>query len=254
MGFVLVMGMLIVAISFIPVLAKTSGIVVAWIVTFFNRIIYWLQGLNPQSFHFLRLTGIELALLYVCIGGIMVFMLKKSKPALFSSFGALSLFLLLLCSDEWAALHQRKLVAYNINKINHIELIEGKYYTVLNTDTVVAANKKDYILKPAHIYWRAWKNKGILSNEIFLIGHKRVLLLNQFNINCGNFPVDYLLINCPAKQIDLRQLQAVFSPKTIILGNNYPRRLIDNCYEKCKENNIPLHTLMYDGAFVTEAF
>ncbi len=254
MGLVSILGLLIVSFGFIPLIANTFGIIASLMVIYFNRMIYWLQNINPTSFHFLVLSAAELFLVYISISTLAIFLLKKTKPAIFVCLASLSCLLIFFCHDEWTSLRREQLVVYNINKMNHIELIQGKYFSVLNTDTSVTANKKDYILRPAHTNWNAWRTKNVPPSDLFLIGNKTVLLLNKPITTTAHFPVDYLVLNYPLKKTDLRQLMETFSPQKIILGNNNSRYIIDKYFEKSKESNIPLHSLAYNGAFVISSY
>jgi hypothetical protein len=133
-----------------------------------------------------------------------------------------------------------------------VELIEGKYYSVLHTDSIVPENKKQYILKPAHTNWMAWRNMDMDSRKILLVGDKKILLLDSPIKTGGHFPVDYVIIAAPLKDFSPQQIMNQFSPGMIIVGNNSSRRQINKWYTNCLEKNISLHTLSYNGAFVLQ--
>jgi competence protein ComEC len=254
MGLVSVLGMLIVSFGFIPFIAKIFGLTASILVIYFNKVIYWLQDLNPVSLHFLRLNAAELLFIYISIGSIAVFLIKKKNPAVFAGIASLCCLLIFLCYDEWLTLHQRKIVVYNMSKMNHIELLQGKYFSVLVTDTTLSTNKKEYATKPAHIHWNTWRNTEMPLQEIFLIGNKKALLLNGIVKTEDQFHVDYLILNCVSKKLSLHQLMHTFSPEMILIGNNYTHFAIDRYFEKSKEQNIPVHTLSYDGAYVISSY
>ncbi len=250
MEVVLIFSMLIIAWSFAPVAAKFIGLCTTWLVTIFDKIVTWLQSMNPKSFHFLMITGVEMFLLYITISGVVLFLMKKQKPALFMGLGAACLLLFSFCNDEWVRLHQHRLVAYNTGKANHIELIKGSSYAVLNTDTGTG-KKIEYAVKPAHIGWRAWKKDTIAANEIYDVNGKTVLLLNEEINTDSHFPVDYLIINYTGKPGPLK-LQKIFSPSMIIIGNNYTRKQQDKFMREGANAGIPVHAIGKDGAFVLE--
>lgn len=254
MGLVSLLGMFIVSFGFIPFIAKISGLVASVMVVYFNRIIYWMQDMNPASFHFLRLTAFELLFIYISIASFAIFLIKKKNATIFVGLAALCCLFLFFCRDEWVALCQKQMVVYNMSKTNHIEIIEGKYFSVLNTDTMLTENKKDYITMPAHINWAAWRNKKLPLQEVFLIGGKKALILNHRIKTKDYFPVDYLILNCRLRKSNLQELMRIFSPKMIVLGNNYKHFMIDRYVEKAKEQNIPLYILNYDGAYVLSSY
>ncbi len=198
MSVVLIMGMAIIVLGFIPVVATFIGICTVWIVTVFDKIVVGLQNFSPESFRYLMLTGMELLLAYVMIAGLVSFLMKQQKPALFIGMGAACLLLCSFCNNEWARLHQQRFVVYNTAKANHIELIKGDTYTIINTDTAVQ-KKIDYAVSPAHINLGAWKKDNITANKLFVVGGKAVLVLDsEINTN-GHFPVNILVINYTGK-------------------------------------------------------
>jgi len=255
MGIVLVLGMLVVVSSALPTLASALATVTTFIAVRFNTLVYKLQKFNPTSFHFLSLSTIELLVLYCCIAGAAAFLLKKRKNALFISLTSCCILLCLLCTDEWTVLHQNKLVVYNINHTAQVELIQGKHYSILHTDTTITQNKKNYTLKPAHTAWHAWQQIPTTNNEMLQFGKYKVLLLNEEPPYAfHSFPVDYIIINYKANNINLEQLQHSFSPKLIILSANNSRKTIEKCLNVATMAHIPLHAVSSNGAFILDEF
>ncbi|MBS1688986.1 MAG: ComEC/Rec2 family competence protein, partial [Bacteroidetes bacterium] len=255
MGIVLVLGMLVVVFSGISSIASALAAVTTFIAVHFNALVYKLQTFNPTPFHFLSLSVIELLILYCCIAGLVVFLLKKRKNALFLSIASCCILLCLLCTDEWAALHQSRLVVYNINHTAQVELIRGKYYSILHTDTVITQDKKDYTLKPAHTAWHAWQQSPAINNEILSFGKYKVLLLNEdLPYTSRPFPVDYIIINYKSNNINLEQLQHIFSPKLIILAANNSRKTIEKCLDAATMSHIQVHAVSDKGAFILDEF
>jgi competence protein ComEC len=253
MGIVLILGMLIVACSSIPIVAGFFAQVTIYLVTYFDRIVYWLQQFNPTSFHYLRLSATELILLYVVITGIATFLLQKKKSSLFVSLGTTCVLLLLFCNDEWTSLHQQRLVVYNAPKGNYIELIHGKAHSIIYADSI-PDNKKTYFLKPAHTYWQAWQGGSSDSlQDIIRIGDKTTLLLRQPISSAQSFRVDYLIICFKETTADVAPLQQIFHPQMTILGNNYSRKQLEQLIATYREQNMPLHVVAEQGAFVLDA-
>jgi len=250
MTVVLIMGMVIIVSSFFPVIAKFIGICTVWLVTWFDGIVTWLQSCNPVSFHFLMLTGVELILLYFIIAGFVLFLLKKQKPAIFAAAIASCILMFSFCKDKWKALHQQRFVIYNTGKANHIELVKGNYYTVLYTDTG-SQKKTDYVVKPSHIGWRAWKQDSSGIQDIYEIGGKTVLILNRDIDSNTRFHADYLVVNYSGK-IYSEELRKIFSPSLVIIGNNYNRRQQDGFTKEFEQAGVAIHCMDKDGAIVIQ--
>jgi competence protein ComEC len=245
MSIVLLIGIIIILASPVPAIAGAAGFVTVWLVTRFDNIVAWLQALNPRSFHFLVLTTAELLLLYLIVAAMAVFFLQRQTRAAFIGLSAASLLLLSFCVDEWIRLQQQRLIIYNTGKTAHIELIRADTYAILKTDTA-EAGKIAYAVMPAHIGWRAWKQDSTKANEIFYVGGKKVLFLNDDIKTNSHFRVDYLVVNTGAAR-DLHRLCNIFYPNTIVIGNN---KAGVKWIRMPAADSVLVHSVKDDGAFV----
>lgn len=254
MGVVMIAGMLIIILSFIPAVASVLATITMFVVHCFNYLVGWFQQLNPESFTYLILSGAELVILYLTIFGIAVFILNKKKAGIYIGLAAFGLLIALLCSNEWKALHQEKLVVYNVNRVNHTELIRGKQYQVLKTDSNINKKSKYYSIKPAHTGWKANEQAKVSANRnLIVIGGRKVLLLDEPPSNHQKMDVDYLIVGYTSKKTEVQRLKTLFSPEKMVIGSNYNRRRTAEWKETCKELGIPLHATSIDGAFILES-
>lgn len=252
MGFIMLLGMLIIALHTIAPLANILAILAVWLTTVFNHIISFFRQLNPESFSFLQLSGLETVLLYIFISCAAVWFICKQKPAIFIGLPALIAFVSLLCIDQWKALHQQRLVVYNLNRGSHIEYISGKYHEIVYTDTLTDAKKKGYAVKPAHTAWLAWRSASAQRRELMQIGNQAVLLLDKPPAGSDTLQVDHVIINYPAKFPDIETIQQQLRPKRIIISGQLSRRQAESYKTQALEKHIPLHITMNDGAYIID--
>jgi len=250
MSVVLILGIAIIALSFIPTVAEDLGWITTGLVKVFDRIVVWLQGLNPVPFHFLQLSTIELLIVYAVISGFAVFLFKRNKVILYMGMSAACLLLVLFCINEYRALQQQKLVVYNISKAGKVELINGKRYGSLYADSL-EAKKIAYTTKPTHIYWQAWLEEHVTDKEVMYIGDKSVLLLNEPLHTSGHFPVDYVIVNYKG-EIAANELQQTFSPQTVVLTSKCDKKMTEKYKVENVSIGVKLHTTSTDGAFVLQ--
>lgn len=250
MGFALIGGVLLVLLSAITPVATVLANAIEWIVTVFNNLVYRLQHANPRAFNFLQIDGVELALLYVVITGVGYYLLQKNKRGLYVGLVSMVVLLALFNLDEWKALHQHNLVVYNINKINHIELIDGKKHWVINTDTIIDERKKNYVLKPAHCGYGVWSSRGYKNDRLFVVRGKRALVLDAMVLGDSKFPVDYVIVNFAARAEDIAQVQAMYSPVQIVLGNNISRTKQEAIAADARTKGINIWAVSRNGAFI----
>lgn len=256
MSFVMTGGLMIIVFAKLKMIAKALSVLVCGMVGVFNWLLQYLQLLNPTSFRFLHLNGIELVVVYALIGSLTVFLIKRYKPIFFIAAALVVILLSMLCVDEWSALHHQKLVVYNIGKINHTELINGKKHLVITKSIAdTTAKKIAFATKEAYVNWQSWKSDtSQFSSELFQINQQKILILNAPLLldTTSVFPVDYILINYPLKSFTGNDLQQAFHCKKIIVGSNQKRKTINDWRDNSLKYNVPLHAVTIDGAFVLE--
>lgn len=251
MGLALIGGMLLVVLSAFKPIATFIAVCIEYPVKWFNELVYIMQDNNPVSFGYLYIDMKELLCLYLLIAGAAIYLLKQKKSGMYVSLTATIVLLVMLNVNEWDALHQQRLIVYNINKVNHIELIQGKKHIVLHTDTMVDAQKKNYVLKPVHTAYNAWIPGEHYYSQVLNISGKKVLILNKPLIQQADvFPVDYVIINYNAGVSDMHKIQQVFKPQQIVLGSSVPRYLVDDWIAAALEGKTSLWTVSGMGAFI----
>ncbi len=249
MEVVLWLGMGIIAFAWLPGVAKIIGWVTIWWATYFDNIVVWLQQFNPHSFRRLSLSGFEVVAVYIFIAGIATFLMKKQKAGLYTGLAACCVLVAWLCADQWASLHQQRLVVYNIAKTNRIELITGKTGHVLSNDTL-SMKKMQYATDPAHINWRVSKCDSNAYPHIFHVAGKTVLALDkEIDATTDVLHVDCVIINYTGN-IVAADLQRVFTPSVVVIGNNYSEKQQGAFAETCKAAHIDCHTVAKQGAFI----
>lgn len=248
MSVVLILGMVLVVLSNVTILASWLAVIIIWLVDKFGIIVYYLQGTGPKSFNTLTLTGFELIVMYVTIAGLAWYMIRQYKPALFGGLWAVCLLLLSACIGEWERLQQQRLVVYNIRGHNYIELITGKTYSEVYTDTT-ARDGAAYATSQAHIHWGVKEQKTAAGPEVFFMNNKTVLLLNQRELPVGHFHVDYLILNGTGK-VNAQELKQVFSPAVVVIGNSYTRRQQAAIIADCVSEGVATYSIAGQGALV----
>lgn len=247
MGAVLILGIAIIALSWLPAVATSIGIATTALVTWFDNIITWLQHFNPSALHFLTIGTVELVLIYVFITGISVFSLRKVKPAMYVASTAVFLLILSFGYDQWLWSHQQRLVVYNASHATRIELIRGKQYKVLASD--IATNDKiAYAITPAHINWQSLSRDTSAAAHSYTINGKTVLLLRD---TAAVAHADYLLVTSRTKY-NASQLKQRYSPGLVVLGNTMSRREQTEFCEECKQAGLNVHAVSQMGALIIE--
>ncbi len=248
MGLVLIAGIAIIIFSWLPIVAGWLGVATTYLVAGFELIIKWMQRVGPLSFHYLRLTPLQLLLVFVVIGGIAYFLSRKRKGALFAGLGALCILLVLLSVSKRKNLLQQHFVVYNTAKENRIELLKDGHYHIIGS-LKKGSSKSKFAVDPLHIEWQAWRPGDTLRQSVFHFQGKTILILDSAQHSPEPFTADFLVVNYTGA-IDPMALQKVYRPQLIIIGNNYNRKQQQAWADSAAKYQIPIHTVARDGAFV----
>ncbi len=249
MGVVLVLGMLIIVSSGLPPVASFFAAITTALVYIFNYLVQVFRACNPQGFDTLLLTGFSMCCIYLLVILVSVYIQDKRKQVLFAALSVAVLFLAYTVQQEYVILHSRRLVVYNISRINHVELIQGHTYAILATDTFYSDYKKGYVVRPAHIGYRSNVEQEIQNKDTFRIGNNTVLLLNEPPAITARFPVDYLVLNYKASPADVAAFVA-FHPRKLIIGNNISYKQQADIAAAAAICHLPVHITHRDGAFI----
>jgi competence protein ComEC len=250
MGLVLLLGMSVIAISFVPAIAKLLGLVTVWTVTAFNYIIGILRGWEPARLHLLRLTAVELVLMYLLVCFAAIFFLQKNKRAAIAGLAAACLLIASFCVDRYNDLRQQMLVVYNVGKGHHIEMISGDTHSVLATDTF-ALGKKEYVVKPAHIGWQALKEKKSGQRIFSVNGKTAVILKERLLPGASAQHIDVVIIAYAVRLEELKRIREAFTPEKVILSYSLPGNRLDDWKIVSGQMGIDLHPVQ-EGAFIME--
>lgn len=256
MGIVMTLGLLIVTVSSFPFVANLLAWIVSFIVSWFHKIIHYIRLFNPDAFKYLHLSLMELLLCYLCIATITIFILQKSKPALYISLVSLCLWLLSFNIKQWKTLHREQIVIYNVSRHAYAEHIFGNRFQIISESEDSTAQKKiDYAARENHVVKRAWKeNKELKQQDIFLFSNQKIVFLKtSLTLDSTKFqPVDFLVLEYPVHEFNAPQLLNVFDFKKLIITGNQRRKIVQAWKDSCSNYKIDAHFTMQDGAYVID--
>ncbi len=252
MGLVLVAGIFLIAVSWIPLIADTIAGAITFAVIWFNKMIYLLQAGNPEALRHLVLTPLSLCALYVVIGCGAVLLMRSYRAALWGGVVSLCVLMLLLCIEEQKALQQHRLVVFYSAGHTVVERIAGKHHFI---PAAVNTDNSFYALDAANTGWHAWKRETLAAAPfIFDINGKTVFILKDPlpAVTDTSFPIHTLLVDQPLRQLSFTAVQQIFQPVEVVVCGRQYRGEVERWREECAERGIVVHVVQTDGAFVLE--
>jgi competence protein ComEC len=240
-----------------PAVAAGTGYLVHYLIYWLNSFIETVSSLPFAITNNLQINLVQLVCLYIFIAAIAWWLFRNKKQGLSIALAAILIFTVFHITAVWTALHQKKLIVYNIPKHSAIDVMVGKEFlfkgdSLLLHDTVL----QKYHLQPSRSLHRVnnANTTGFLRsvNNRYKFGHISFLLIDQpYTVNNGapKTPVDIIIIlnNPPIK---IAQLTSVFTCRQFVFdASNTPWQVV-KWQQECDQLGLSGFSVADKGAFV----
>lgn len=256
-GFILYGELLLLILSFFPFLASVTGKLLGLLILLMNNFISYINQIPFAVWSSLQVTVLQSSLLFLVIIALTVWISKKSKMALFCSFGAILTFFSLRCIDFLQHCQQRKLVVYNIPKHTAIDIIQGSHCTVLG-DSLLFKDQSlnDFHLKPSRVQQRTSpvENYIVCRNTRFSCAEKSILLINNDKHAYAYDKIakpDVLIVSGNPKK-DISSIISKIRPKMVVFDASNSVWKIEKWKKGCDSLHLRFHSVPEEGAFVMD--
>lgn len=242
---VLILGMLLLLVAKISLLAQALSSIIIFIAQIFHKWIAYLQQINLPAFKTIHLSPQNLVLLYLIILAFASFWLLKNKQSLWIGLFAMLGFSLQHLHKSLRISQQNGLVVYHQNGAALIEKYCGNTFEIINGDS-----EETFAQKNAHIGLNLQHKKSPKPQATYIIKGQKIAVLRDEAILPNTFPVDILIVAYETQKVDVANLQKIFRPKKIVIGNNQKAYQIKDWEAQCAGLEIALHNTKKDGAFL----
>ncbi|MCB0700379.1 MAG: ComEC family competence protein [Chitinophagales bacterium] len=249
MGIILIGGLLLLMLSPFNSVARIMAEGLTKLADLFNYMVFKLQTLNPQRFHRLTLTKVELLLTYLFITCLAIFLFNKNKRYLFTSLGCLCFMVVSFVYREYRALSQNMVIVYNAGKQNYVDLISGKNSKLIISKSGIPDDVNFFAIKPAHIGYNISETEIDTTSNFFTLGGESYFILNHPATDT-NIQVNNLIINYKIKERDVPSITESLHPKLVILGNILSSSKAAQIENAFKTHAIPVHNVRTKGAYI----
>jgi competence protein ComEC len=229
-----------------------------------HYLIYWLNSFIEQVSNLpfaitndLQINLPQLVCLYAFIAAIAWWLFRNKKQGVSIALLALLVFTGFHINAVWIALHQKKLIVYNISKHSAIDVMVGTQY-IFKGDSVLQHNDQlqKFHLQPSRSLHRVnntnTTGKIRSINNRFKFGKFSFLLIDQpynFNNVAPKTPVDIIiLLNNPPLKI--AQLTSVFTCRQFVFDASNAPWKVAKWQQECNELGLAGFSVADKGAFV----
>ena len=248
---ILIGEILLCALAFLPPVASALGWLLTKLIFFLNDHILQMNSLPFASWQNLSISFWQAVLLLLFISGIAYWLLQKSKVAFQLSLVALLLFAGLRTLSFMQASHQKKIIVYNIPKLQAIDILDGRNLTFIGDAKAEGDNNiRTYHLLPSRVQHRAKPSVKTSLNAFNFHGHNVLVVDSTLHLFNPTKPLISLLILSKNPKIYINDLYKTFNIKQVVIDASVPAWKAKLWQKDCDSLNIPCHNVAQKGAFV----
>lgn len=265
-GFIIYTGLLVLVLSFIPLVSSFFAAILAYLVRFMNESVSFIEGLPASTFDGLVISWTEAFIIYGLFLTMGSFLLTPRAKKLQLSLCLLILFAGFGVFRDYHTARQQKFIVYDIPGHSGYDLIH-KDKAIAFADSAVKANKQlagfyvdDHRLMngvKTIIYQNTNEHPSIACCKYFDViglGQKRITLLRNLPRNMATsrvFETDYLVIN-QENILAMKELLKLFKFDFLIFDSSVKWWDLEDWIEECRDLNIAFHAVSRDGAYILD--
>ena len=266
---VIIGGMLMLLLFFIPYV----NVVIAWVVSkmifVMNYGVCWIESLPYSILKGLYINEIQFVILLFVLLAILLFVQLKNKTILFSIMIMSILFLLVNVNNNLKINMQKEIIIYSINNMTAIDFIFGREHLILsdslfiNDKSVfsynienclvsrgVFHNGNSKLLEDDFDYNLIKKRKNVVTFDEKLIGLSDGSIFSKVELQY-KIPLDYMVVYGRRKQT-LSYILNVYRFDYLIIDGSVPSYLASKLMDEADALGINYHNIREDGAFIIE--
>lgn len=264
----IVAGMSLLMISFVPFLSKLLGLATSGLLFVLNTIIIWIESLPISTLQGLYLNPAEALLMYVLIGLILLHINKGlRRPAI----PGLLVMLLLVSSFGWRTIENNgahKFIVYSIPNKAVYDFIHGREHIVMadssdmHNEFIIGFNLEGnwtrHGLSRSPAYFdvddKLLQHPFVYKNGMLLaFGHTKLALWRGKNacqsLTEGPYAIDLVIIGGNTRE-SLESLLQCYNFKQLVIDSSMPRWHRQAWATALENKNIPYYDVSQNGAFV----
>ena len=202
----------------------------------------------------LSITAIQAISLMLFITSTCYWLITKKRQLLHIALYSLMAFSGLRCFSFYNASQQKRIIVYNVPKLQAIDIVEGQYYNFIgDSDLLYDGFNRNFHLQPARLQQRVAadqktslkaKNIEVQGKHIFIIDGAATMGLPQTKID--------LLILSKNPHFYFSQLTGQGFPAQVVIDGSVPGWKARLWQHDCDSLHIPCFNVQERGAYIME--
>jgi competence protein ComEC len=248
---IIVIGILILLVlQFVPILASLLGKILNACIIAMNKVAQFFEQLPYALADYLQITIVETILLYATIGLASIALLKKHKKAFIASAICLLIVSSLHTIVKYITKQKDVLMVLNANKHSFIGIKKGgQLFAKQDSSLQHNSGQFNFFIKPTLGYFASHNLQPLQGNN-WWYRNKWIALFNQQQKPSLNSKASKIIIlQQNAKEI-FAALPQLTKNDIIVADASNSNYFIKKLDTACKQQNIVLHNVALQGAFI----
>jgi len=253
---VLVLGIFLLAVSFVAPLASVTAIILELLIKALNWIVFRTEALPFSLIDNIYISTFQCWVLAGMLVTLILVFEFKSIRWLYISFGLSIVFALLQWNHFFESVNQKEMIVYSINNHQAIEFIDrGRSYFVCDSSLLVDPERIRYHIQPNRLI------HGVSTGEMQVPFGRKINGVNYYRWNNRTIawipdkdfklPVsatfDCLIVS---KNSLRKELLKNIKTECIVFDGSNSKRFVSYLREEAKMQKIRTHAVAVDGAYI----
>ena len=265
---VIIAGMLLLMVSWIPGLNMLMGYLVWGAVFVMNTAVSWIEQLPGSVLNGLYVNKLEFVVLLALLLAILLLVTTERRAFVPVALALVLLFALSVTTRHYRAERQQEMLVYSLRKHTAVDVIQGHSHLLIGDSLLMGdTSAVDYSLKG---YWMSrmlsqnpdfvglhddFENAFVRKKDNLMSFHGKLMAFCDVPARVSDslatyLPVDYLLV-CSRQKPDLSSLSKVYRIDTLLIDGSVPVYLAEKWKTEADTLQIPCY-YVGEGAFKAE--
>lgn len=248
--------LILLVVSIVPAVAGFIGAITSGLLAFMNGFIEKVNSFPYAVYDGIQNSLEQTILLYLAIVSISLWLLHKTKPALFAGLAAMFVFIVMDAFENFGLRRQEKVIVYNMPQHQAIDFISGKQYAFIGDSTLLQDGYlRNFHLKPSRTLHRispANNLTGLYIGYPFVqFYEKRILLIDKpFKFESDHKMYVDLIIISHNPRLYISQIAAVFKCSLYVFDGSNSTWKINQWKKDCDSLHLRNYSTADSGALV----
>lgn len=251
------LSLVLILTGWLPLIPLWLGTVITMLYRWLNQFINYIDSFSFTVWNGIYLNLVETYLIMIVIIFSAYWLLNNVKPALKASIVFCCLLAISFVFENWRASNQHRLIVYNLNSTNAIDIISGrKYFEILevNEHSTMAHST----LATARQYYGANQPDTVQKSKAFgeniYYPGKIPLLIIKSARQLHNPPKERIklraILLATTEKVKIADLHKFFEAEVYIFSPLNKRYQIEKWKKECEDLHLPSHDIAVQGAIV----